>query len=211
MLDGYGLDQTTEFRHVVGEEPGYSKLSFFTLFDHGGPHSDAPGHVIKGGKEIHEVPLDGFLGPARVFDFRDRPDNEPILPEDFQAAGIIPGEIVIAIMGFEPPQGPEDIPTYPYLSGEAAEYLTSIPVRAFATDIPSAASFLRLGALVEEDPSWEHVIPEHLAFLTREIPLIEGLANLDALVGEEEVVFVGFPLKIEGATGGLMRAAALIY
>jgi kynurenine formamidase len=211
LLDGYGFDHTTEFRHLVNEEPMYYKLSFITLFDHAGPHSDAPAHLIKGGKEIHEIPLDGFLGPARVFDFRQRADNEPILPEDFEDAGILPGDIVIAITGYEPPRSPDEIPSYSYLSGEAARYLASIPVRAFAMDAPSAASFLNIGALMEENPTLEHAAPEHHAFLTQEIPLIEGLENLEALVGEEHVVFVGFPLKIQGATGGLMRAAALLY
>jgi kynurenine formamidase len=35
--------------------------------------------------------------------------------------------------------------------------------------------------------------------------------NLESLVGEEEIVFVGFPLKFEDGDGGPMRAAALVY
>jgi len=27
----------------------------------------------------------------------------------------------------------------------------------------------------------------------------------------QEVVFVGFPLKVEGGSGGLMRAVAIVY
>jgi kynurenine formamidase len=47
--------------------------------------------------------------------------------------------------------------------------------------------------------------------LRKDIPLIEGLVNVEELIGKESVVFVGFPPKLEGASGGLMRAAALVY
>ncbi len=47
--------------------------------------------------------------------------------------------------------------------------------------------------------------------MSRGIPAIEALVNLEPLIGEELVVFVGFPLKLKGGTGGLMRAAALVY
>src|SRR2546423_14126239 len=31
---------------------------------HAGSHVDAPEHFVKGGKQIHELPLDTFIGPA---------------------------------------------------------------------------------------------------------------------------------------------------
>jgi len=52
---------------------------------------------------------------------------------------------------------------------------------------------------------------KHIAFLSGEIPNIEGLVNLERLAGEEEIVFVGFPLKIRDGNGAPMRAAALVY
>jgi kynurenine formamidase len=35
--------------------------------------------------------------------------------------------------------------------------------------------------------------------------------NLESLVGEEEIVFVGSPLKFKDSDGGPMRVAALVY
>jgi len=55
------------------------------------------------------------------------------------------------------------------------------------------------------------VLSVMVAFLSREIPNIEGLTGLDQLVGEKNAVFVGFPLKVQGASGGMMRAVALVY
>jgi kynurenine formamidase len=62
-------------------------------------------------------------------------------------------------------------------------------------------------ASADDPPSFE----EHTALLEKEIVVIEGLSNLDALVGLSKVVFVGFPIKLEGGTGGPMRAVGLVY
>jgi arylformamidase len=207
----FGLATPTSFEHHFQNQPFYFGMSTITLHDHVGPHVDAPIHMIEGGKTIEDMPLDSLIGPAHVLDFRSKIDDEPLLPADFEGTGIKPGEIVIAVVGYRPPSSPEEVPSYPYLSGEAAEYLASIPVRAFASDMPSTGSMQRYGVLMGEDPRTEYIFPEHLAFLKREIPLIEGLVNVEQLIGKDFIVFVGFPLKLEGAGGGLMRAAALIY
>ena len=148
-----------------------------------------------------------------------RPDTGELLwhttlqsPEDFSDRGIKPDEIVIAVVGYQPPDSPNEYPSYPSLSGEAAEYLATLPVRAFATDMCCLMGYEDLVRRLEAGlEGSENVFPEHYAFMSRGIPVIEGLANADQLIGEEYVVFVGFPLKLEGGTGGLMRAAALIY
>ncbi len=211
-LAAWNMSGSTEFRHVVADTPPmYVKTSYITLFDHVGPHGDAPGHVIRGGKEVHEMPLGSYLGVARVLDFTDRDDDEPLLVDDFRAAQIQPKDIVIAVVGYQPPQADEGLPSYPYLSSDAAEYLASIPVRAFATDMPSVSSLRRTGILMKETLDPERLFPEHLALLRRGIPIIEGLANAEQLIGEDQVFFMGFPLRVQGATGGLMRPVALIY
>jgi arylformamidase len=207
----FGLATPTSFEHHFQSEPFYFGMSTITLHDHVGPHVDAPIHMIEGGKTIEDMPLDRLVGPVHVLDFRSKTNDEPLLPADFEGKGIKPGEIVIAVVGYLPPSSPEEVPSYPYLSGEAAEYLASIPVRAFASDMPSTGSMQRYGVLMGEDPRTEYVFPEHIAFLKREIPLIEGLVNVEKLIGIDSVVFVGFPLKLEGTGGGLIRAAALVF
>ena len=110
------------------------------------------------------------------------------------------------------PTDPEALPVYTYLSEDAAEYLAGIPVKAFASDMPSLGSIRRYLVLIEEGKTGsENIFPEHYAFASRDVPSIEGLVNLESLVGEEEIVFVGFPLKFEDGDGGPMRAAALVY
>jgi kynurenine formamidase len=158
-------------------------MSVYTIDNHAGPHYDPPNHIIKGGASVESAPLDKFFGKSRVLDFRSKSTGEPLLKSDFDGAGIQPGEIVIAFVGYDAPTDPDAFPSYTYLSGEMEEGKTGS----------------------------ENIAPEHYAFLSRDIPAIEGLVNLERLVGEEEVVFVGFPLKFENGDGGPMRAAALVY
>jgi hypothetical protein len=65
----------------------------------------------------------------------------------------------------------------------------------------------------DQDTSRSPVKIVDLSPTITEIPVIEQLVNLNAIVGEEDVVFVGFPLKLTGKAGdaGVMRAVALVY
>jgi Predicted metal-dependent hydrolase len=212
FLKEFHYRETTKFEHNVMEDPMFVQDSYITLLNHVGPHLDPPNHMIKGAKSVDQIPLDKLFGAAKVFDLRAKPKDSPLVKADFEGKGIAPGDIVIAFVGYTPPAGPEEWPSYAYLSGEAAEYLASIPIRAFASDMPSLGSIRRYPALMASGTKGsDKLAPEHYAFLSREIPNIEGLTNLESIVGKQNVVFVGFPLKIKDGNGGPMRAAALLY
>ncbi|MFO8174180.1 MAG: cyclase family protein [Longimicrobiales bacterium] len=211
LTAAYEFDDSTTFSHWVSREPIYGMFSEVSLNTHIGPHADAPLHLIEDGKSIGEMPVDRFFGRARVVDVRTKGRDQPVQREDLEDLDIRADEIVILVGSYAPPTGPEALPSYPYLSEGAAEYLAGIPVSAIVTDAPSLGSFRRYGALMEESPDPAHVVPEHLAFLSREIPVIEGIVNADELIGEDYVLFAGFPLKLGGVEAGVMRAVALVY
>ncbi len=135
VVEMFGLRERTEFDHMITEEPFYAATSYVTLYTHGGPHHDPPSHIIRGAASSDEIGLEQFFGAARVLDFRDRPRDAPLLRKDFADKGILPGEIVIAVVGYRPPDDPREFPSFPSLSGEAAEGLATLPVKAFATDM----------------------------------------------------------------------------
>ena len=146
------------------------------------PHYDPPNHIIEGRMSVDATPLDRFFGRARLVDFRAKPPGEPLKRSDFERAGIEPGEIVIAFVGYQAPTDPEVLPVYPYLSREAAEYLAELPVKAFASDMPSLASMSLYSALIDEGKTGsETIFSEHYAFASRDVPAIEGLVNLESL------------------------------
>jgi arylformamidase len=53
---------------------------------HAGSHVDAPEHFVKGGKQIHQLPLDTFIGPAVVADLRHRMPGGGITAADLDKA-----------------------------------------------------------------------------------------------------------------------------
>jgi arylformamidase len=211
VLKDFGFTDTTEFRHVVNEKPTYVRNSYLTLFNHGGSHIDGQNHLEQGAKGVDGFPLDKFVGPLRLLDFRSRPKDSLLSRADLEAQGIRPGDVVIAMVGYTPPTGVDDIPSFTSLSAEAAEYLASVPVRAFGTDALSVENFRRLYGLSADVTGYARVAPVHYAFLSRGIPVIEGLVNLEQVVGKKPVVFVGFPLKIADGDASPVRATAFVY
>ncbi len=213
FLEDFGLPETTVFHHIVEEEPMYFADTKLELFNHVGPHHDAPNHMIKGARSTDSFSLEQFIGPAKVFDFRHKAKDTALVRSDFENLGIIAGDIVIAFVGYEAPTGSDEYPSYAYLSGDAAEYLATIPVGLFATDMPSLAGLKNLSAIFAEGilKGTKEIAPEHYAFASRDVPSIEGLVNLKEIVNEPQVVFIGFPLKIKDGNAGPMRAAALLY
>lgn len=193
QLSDLGFSDTTEFRHIEHNPPPfYFVNSYLTLFNHAGPHIDAPNHIARGARGIDEFPLGTFVGPLRLFDLRNKPKDQPLARVEFEGKNIRPGDIVIAFVGYMAPTTPDELPSFAFLGPEAAEYLANIPVRMFGTDAFGVG-------------------PAHPAFLSRDIPVVEQLVGLEQVVGKRSPVFVGFPLKIAGANGSPVRAAALIY
>jgi kynurenine formamidase len=155
-----------------------------------------------------------FFGPARVLDYSSLARTETVSVAELREHAIEPGDIVILYVGYEVPSDPDELPVYPVLSPTAAEYLAELPIKAFATDVPGVDDVPQLMDLWAQGVTGlANLLPVHHAFLSREIPIIEQLVNLDAIAGEDEVIFVGFPLKVAANAGdaGVMRAAALVY
>ena len=51
---------------------------------HAGSHVDAPEHNVRGGTQIHELPLDLFIGEAIIADLRDKLPSRAITKKDLQ-------------------------------------------------------------------------------------------------------------------------------
>src|SRR6266849_10758168 len=51
---------------------------------HAGSHVDAPEHNVRGGTQIHQLPLDLFIGDAIVADLRDKLPSRAITENDLQ-------------------------------------------------------------------------------------------------------------------------------
>jgi len=209
-----GMDPTVEFKHFKGEPPIYYLDSYITLFNHAGPHVDAPLHMIPNTAAVDKYDLENFFGKARILDFSDRPGDDFVTFEEILEFNIQKGDIVIFYCGFKVTKGPDEVPNYTVPTKKAAEYLADLPVKCYATDGLAVDNMPMLVDLFGQGITDLEIFgPVHHAFLSKGVPIIEGLQNLGAIAKYDEVVFAGFPLKTSGEAGDAapMRAVALIY
>ena len=182
--------------------------SYYRLFNHGGPHVDAPNHMDLGAG-IDSFPLEAFAGPLKVLDVSGFPLGRSVPIELLQSHGINAGDVVLIYTGYAPPTT-DDVPHRVALTREAANYLATLPVRAFGTDAFNVDSDDN-ATPVESDLAVERVGPNHYAFLSRGIPIYEQLFNVDQLLEKDKMYFVGVPLNIEDGDGMMVRPVVLVY
>lgn len=183
--------------------------SYYRIFNHGGPHVDAPNHTGMG-RGIDSYAIESFIGPARVIDVSHLPPGRNVTKEMLEDRGIEPGDIVLIYTDYVPPQTDTDLPESITLDFEASEYLASISIRAFGTDA-FAVDSLTDERPVDADSEAARTLPAHYSFLSRGIPTYEQLMNVDRLLGKRDLYFVGVPLNIENGDGMIVRPVVLVY
>jgi kynurenine formamidase len=193
------------------EADGYafsSAVLSLNMGDHSGTHVDAPVHFDDrpDAKGIDEMPLEDFFTEAVCLDLSHKPLKSDISIADLQAAEqaagveIKPGDTVLLHMDFYRRTYGTDayITDFPGLTKESATWLGHRGIKMFGVE---AASPGRPGRNNFE----VHHVCRDMGFTH-----MEGLVNLDQLVGRGRFRFIGFPLKIKGGTGSPIRAVALL-
>lgn len=210
LLQAMGFEETNTFDvHTRNYGPLTVSNSYYTLFNHGGPHVDAPGHVGLGGG-LDSYPVESFAGPLKVFDFSGLPNGRSIARDMLVDLPIDPGDVVLLYTGFTLADTENGWPAAVALDYEAAAYLADLPVRAIGTDAINIESMTDTSP-VPSDDEIAQVIPGHHAFLSRGIPVFEQLVNVDKLLGRDSMFFVGAPLNIRGGDGMMVRPLVLVY
>jgi len=185
-----------------------SAVMSLNMGDHSGTHVDAPVHFDErpGAKSIADLPLEDFFTEAVCLDLSHKPLKSDISIADLEAAEkaagveIKPGDTVLLHMDFyNRTIGTEAyITDFPGLTKESATFLGRKGIRMFGVE---AASPGRPGRNNFE----VHHVCRDLGFTH-----MEGLCNLEQLVGKGRFRFIGFPLKIRGGTGSPIRAVAML-
>jgi len=183
--------------------------SYYRLFNHGGPHVDAPNHVGLG-RGLDSYAVESFAGPLKVFDFSHLPIGRSITRDMLVNLPIAAGDIVLTYTGYSPPESDDAWPETIALNYEAATYLAALPVRAIGTDALSVESITDQRPVPSDDEIVQ-AIPGHHPFLSKGIPVFEQLVNVDKLLGKEAMYFVGAPLNIKDGDGMMVRPLVLVY
>ena len=210
-LNFLGTDGRVKSTPVIPADPAFAwGMRTIEILSHTGAHVDAPARLLRGGEPPGRIDLNDLFGPVRLIDLRWHNRHTPIQISDLELKPIVEGEVVILFVGYEPPEVNE-WSKYAPLSAQAAEYLAAKKIRALATDLPSIVRFDDIESRLTRGLPPEEVWAEHLPLFQAGIPVIGGLVNLDAIVKEPKVAFVGFPLALAIGDGSPIRAAALVY
>lgn len=171
-------------QQFINAEDG-TYMHFIEAESHIGTHVEGPSHLRDDLKSLTDIPLDKFMGEAIVLKFEA---NTPIKPEHLKC--VKEGDIVLMWST-----------SGTYITSEAAEYLAKkcikmLGVQGVSPDEPitqRTSSSVKLGT--------------HVALLENDIPIIEGLVNLDK-IERERVFFIGLPLKVAHLDSSWIRAIA---
>ncbi len=164
-------------------------LTTLTLSAHTGTHADAYYHYEVGGEHPAAMPIDAYIGPARVLTVTRRAGA--LTPEDFggRAAGVERLLIHSHVSDLTNDAWPE---VFPYLSADLVAWLAGMGVRLIGLDSPS------VDALDSTDLPAHHALRRH------------GLVNLESLllrgVPDGDYPLTALPLKLDGVCGSPVRA-----
>ena len=162
-------------------------LTTLTMTAHIGSHADAYYHYIADGADIAQMPLDIYIGPARLVTVSRR--DGPLAPDE---VGDIAGVQRLLIRSHVSDLDEVWPDQFPYLSVALVEWLAEAGVRLVGLDSPS------VDALESED------LPCHHALFRRGMVNLEGLYLRDVPDGDYELI--ALPLRLEGVCGSPVRA-----
>lgn len=185
------------FERTHTAEKDFYNLSMAVINSHAGTHTDAPMHFLADGKSLGEVAIDRYVGPCVVVDCRNKGAFEMIEIEDvkpYEDAIRKAGRVVLCT-GWDKQFKKECFFTdYPSISEPLANYLVSLGIVMVGVEPPSL-----------NPPKYIEV---HQAFLKNDVAIVEGLTNLEGLIGKE-FIFCGAPLAFENMDGFPIRAYAI--
>lgn len=190
----------------------------FCMPEHGGTHLDAPLHFSESGRPAEQIPLEQLIAPAVVIDVTARASGD----RDYRATAddvrqfekangtIARGTIVLlrtgwsrhwpnakAYLGDDTPGDASKL-SFPSYGADAAKLL--IEQRGIAALGIDTASI---------DYGRSSDFQVHRIAAANNVPGLENLTNLDRLPPRGAIV-IALPIKIEGGSGGPLRAVALV-
>lgn len=219
----YWPTSTSKFalsRDAGGQTPGgffYAANSLCTP-EHGGTHLDAPRHFSESGRTTEQIPLEQLVAPAVVIDVskeaaanRDyRLAREAVLAFEKANGPIARGSAVLLRTGWsrhwpnansylgDATPGDASKLSFPSYGVEAARLLVEErSVAALGIDTAS----------IDYGRSTDFQV--HRVAAAGNVPGFENLTNLDQLP-VRGALLIALPMKIEGGSGGPLRAIALV-
>jgi len=180
------------------ETSGYN-VQQYNLDSHAGTHVDAPYHFFAKGRKVDDAEvLRRLVGEAVVFDVRAEGEIKALKPK--AKLEQVSGKVVLLYTGWSDEKkfgSASYFVDFPTMNPDLAHSLTELDVLSVGVDTPSP------------DPI-ESQFEVHKILLGNDIPIIENLRGLGALLAYDGVLFVATPLKVGGGDASPVRAIAIV-
>lgn len=165
-------------------------VSDITFGSHAGTHVDVPKHFVDNGMTTENIPLDYFMGAAKVFDLTAQTAIDLSAIQDLD---IKKGDIVLfKTTNSSHMKDKIFYKDYLYITEDAAKFLVEKQIKTVGVDYLSVEQFDSKDSKT------------HLTLLGNQIATIEGLVLTDVPAGEYEII--ALPLKIKNGNGSPVRA-----
>lgn len=165
-------------------------LMTLTLSPHVASHADAYFHYTMHGEVASQMPLDAYIGRARVVTVDKR--DGPLTIEDFADVDLRGGERLLIHSHVSDLPDTDWSSVIPYLSVDLIAWLASLDYRLIGLDSPS------VDALDSKDLPCHHALRAH------------GMVNLEHLmlkdVPDGDYELIALPLKLDSACASPVRA-----
>lgn len=186
--------------------------------EHGGTHLDAPIHFFERGRTAEQIPLEQLIAPAVVIDVSARAATDrdyrataaDVLEFEKAHGGIGRGTIVLLRTGWSR-HWPD---AKAYLGDDTPGDASKLSFPSFGSDaarlLVEERGIAALGvdtASIDYGRSTDFQV--HRIAAAKNVPGLENLTNLDRLPARGAIV-IALPMKIEGGSGGPLRAVALL-
>lgn len=193
-----GTEPATIKQVSILEREGYRELNIH-INSHTGTHIDAPGHILDQGIYLDKMDPELFIGRAAILGFTAHKTNLITLNKLKLYQEIIEKvEFVILKTRWSQYWGNEQYyKNYPYLSKEAAKWLSGYNLKGIGVDTISI------------DGSNSKDFINHKTLLSKNMIIIENMTNLDSIQKKYFILSV-LPLKIKDSDGSPVRAIAIL-
>jgi len=172
---------------------------------HAGSHVDAPEHNIRGGMQIHQLPLDLFIGDAIIADLRDKLPGHAITEKDLEQRlddRIRVGDrLLLRTDQNNAYDGGSDkwMRESPYLTIGATRWCIAKGVTIVGYDFYHG----------NDEPGAPRVFHNSRTLSEHGVITMPYLKSLDQ-IDKDRFTLVGLPLKLIGAEASPIRAVALL-
>jgi arylformamidase len=183
-------DRKFRTRQTLRIKKGRScNVSELTMSTHTGTHLDAPYHFDDSGSDIASIPLQPYLGPARVVSMAV---ESCIVARDLKRIDWKGIERVLfrtRRRDLTPDRFDRD---FVYLAEDGAEYLGTLGLLLVGTDSPSIDAFSSKN------------LQSHKYLLKHDVAILEGVRLEQVPDGDYELICL--PLRLSGLDGSPVRA-----